>query len=276
MFSFSEEETYKGDAASCTLSSILTLLSYYSKNYHTTSGCFLRSLARKTEPTWSCSARLLEKQYLSRRSFLLSVFHPRTQAMQKPKVTQMALMTLLSLVSNFQPTCACFSDLSKLQVVLTMIFRSTFPNPQHEIYVFCSCHRKSVLKSLELSALCFFSSYLCFPHSKIATSSFDGRAFACSKMYTIVDTCPGGYILFPNLILMAFLPYTRKRHVRLAHVCVFLENWAFRQRVAFCSLPLALTLTPSAFENTEDNGTMFSRFLARKVSTLLIITQASF
>jgi hypothetical protein len=266
----------KGYTASYTLPSILALLSYYSKNYHTTSGCFLRSLARKTEPTWSCSVRLLEKQYLSRRSFLLSVFHPRTQAMQKPKVTQMALMTLLSLVSNFQPTCACFSDLSKLQVVLTMTFRSTFPNPQHEIYVFCSCHRKSILKSLELSALCFFSSHLCLAHSKIATSSFDGCAFACSKMSTIVDTCPGSYIPFSNLILMASLPYSRKSHVRLAHVCVLLENWASGQRVAFCSLPLTLTLTQSALENTEDNDTMFFAFPGSKVSTLLIMIQASF
>jgi hypothetical protein len=33
MFSSPEEETFKGDVASCTLHSILTLIAYHSKNY---------------------------------------------------------------------------------------------------------------------------------------------------------------------------------------------------------------------------------------------------
>jgi hypothetical protein len=48
-----------------------------------------------------------------------------------------------------------------------------------------------------------------------------------------------------------------KKLCTFGHVCVFLENWASGQRVAFCSLLLTLTLTPSALENTEDNDTMF-------------------
>jgi hypothetical protein len=142
--------------------------------------------------------------------------------------------------------------------------------------VFCSYHRKSVFKSLKLSDLCFLSSHSCLAHSKIAMSFSNGCAFAGSKMSTITDTCPSGCILFPNLILTDFLPYTRKSYVRLAMSASSLKTGHLGN-----ALPSALFFSPSLLRRAplkipKTTTPCFSRFLARKVSALLIIIQASF
>jgi hypothetical protein len=153
-----------------------------------------------------------------------------------------------------------------------------------KICMFCSLFKNDFGMSLWSAALQFRISYSLWMSSSPGEAIFKGYAASCTLTFTLTlkpSAFQDCYKYFQWLCIRRLknvynnghmskwlnsfskldshgLPVLHsKKLCTFGHVCVFLENWASGQRVAFCSLPLTLTLTPSALENTEDNDTMF-------------------